>query len=116
MNWDEINEEVQKNGNLKTVTMETLREAMGVAKLGVNVRTQIRKKLASMGIGHIPEQLPTYQHEQVRLYKRGTDVGDMIELAHTPGEENDRKLSEQFGEDKVDYAQVIEQIRTLVSE
>lgn len=90
MTWDEINEEVLRNGSVKTFTMDTLRAATGVAKLGVHVKAIIKKQLAGFGLGHIPEELPSYQHVSVRLHKRGTQIGDMIELAHTPGELNDR--------------------------
>lgn len=32
--WAEIKDDVEKNGNIKTVTMEELRDAQGAAKLG----------------------------------------------------------------------------------
>jgi len=114
--WDSIKTAVESNGNIHTVTMETLRNAHGAAKLGVHVRTEITSHLAGMGIGHVPKTLPTYQHEPVRLYKRGTAVGDLIETVLAPGEQNDKKLVEQLGESDVKYAEIIEQIRDLVSE
>ncbi len=36
-------------------------------------------------------KLPSYQHEQVRIYKRGTPVGQLIETVLKPGETNDAK-------------------------
>ncbi len=80
MAWDDIKNEVVSNGNVKTFTMEKLRDAHGSAKLGVNVCGEISQELARMGLGHIPEVLPTYQHEFVRVYQRGTDVGNLIDL------------------------------------
>jgi len=114
--WDEIKDKVEKNGDVKTVTMEELRDAHGALKLGVHVRTAISSKLAGMGLGHIPEVLPSYQHELVRLYKKGTPVGELIATVLTPGEQNDSKLTEQFAGDGVDYAAIIQQIRELVGE
>lgn len=114
--WDSIKAEVENNGNVQTVTMETLRNAHGSSKLGVNVRAEIGSRLAGMGLGHVPKSLPTFQHEPVRLYKRGTPAGDLIETMLAPGEQNDRKLVEQLGESDVKYAEVIEQIRDLVAE
>lgn len=117
--WDaikEIKEEVENNGNVLTVTMERLRNAHGSAKLGVHVRTEISSQLAGLGLGHVPKSLPTYYHEQVRLYKRGTPVGDLIETVLASGEQNDKKLVDELGESDVNYAAVIEQIRELVSE
>lgn len=82
----------------------------------MNVRAEIGSRLAGMGLGHVPKSLPTFQHEPVRLYKRGTPAGDLIETMLAPGEQNDRKLVEQLGESDVKYAEVIEQIRDLVAE
>lgn len=114
--WDEIKSNVEANDNVSTMIMSELRDATGKDKLGVHVRKEISKTLAGMGLGHIPQELPSYQHEAVRLYKRGTPVGDLIEMVMTPGESNDQKLKEQFEERTVDYARIIEQIRELVSE
>lgn len=116
MNWDEIKDRVERNGNVATFIMEELREAHGAGKLGVHVREQISKTLAGMGLGHVPEDLPSYQHEQVRLYKHGTAVGEIIRTVLTPGEQNDRALVEQFGDESPDYAAIVERIRDLVSE
>jgi len=116
MNWNEIKENVEKRDNVMTVTMDILRDAHGAGKLGVYVRQDIAKKLAGMGLGHVPQSLPNYQHDQVRLYKRGTPVGDLIELVLSPSEPNDTKLVEQFREDKVDYAAIVTQIREMVSD
>jgi len=114
--WDSIKAAVENNGNVHTVTMETLRNAHGSAKLGVHVRTDITSQLAGMGLGHVPKSLPTSQDQPVRLYKRGTPVGDLIEAVLAPGEQNDNKLVEQLGESDVKYAEIIDQIRDLVGE
>lgn len=114
--WDEVKKKVEGNGNILTLTMTELRDAAQRDKLGVNVRAEISKTLAGMGLGHIPQELPSYQDELVRLYKRGTPVGDLIEMVMCPGEQNDRKLKENFPESAVDYASIVEKIRGLVSE
>lgn len=114
--WNAIKDAVEKNGDVKTVTMEELRNAHGAAKLGVHVRDTISSTLAGMGLGHIPEVLPTYQHELVRLYKRGTPVGDLISIVLTPGEQNDGRLVEQFTGGGVDYSAIVQKIRELVEE
>lgn len=115
-NCDEVKKIVETNGNVFTLAMTELKDAAGKDKLGVNVRAEISKILAGMGLGHIPQELPSYQHESVRLYKRGTPVGELIEMVMSPGEQNDRKLKEKFPESAVDYASIIEKIRELVSE
>lgn len=93
--WSQIKDAVEKNGNLKTFTMEQLREAHGTARLGVQVRAQISRALAGLGLGHVPEELPSYQHEEVRLYKNGTPVGELIATVLRPGRHNDSRLSAQ---------------------
>lgn len=114
--WDEIKSDVEKNGNIKTVTMEHLRDAQGAAKLGVNVRAEISRSLAGIGLGHVPTELPGYQDELVRLYKNGTPIGDFIRMVLEPGQQNDTKLTQQLGTQGVDYASIISKIRDLVAE
>jgi len=115
-NWDDIKAAVENNGNVLTVTMEQLRDAYGAAKLGVHVRDAISSTLAGLGLGHVPVVLPTYQHELVRLYKKGTPVGDLIETVLTPGGQNDARLSEKFSGDGIDYAAIVQKVRELVAE
>jgi len=80
------------------------------------VRNKIGKTLAGMGLGHVPQELPHYQHEPVRLYKRGTQIGDLIETVLSPGEKKDKILIERFSDEAPDYASIIEQIRDLVTD
>jgi len=91
--------------------MEQLRDAHGAARLSIHVRDAIANTLAGLGLGHVPRILPAYQHELVRLYKKGTPVGDLIEIVLTPGGENETKLKE-----KVADAGIVSKIRELVSE
>ena len=116
MSWDDIKDNVEKNGNVHTFTMEVLRNAHGAAKLGVNVRAEISQTLAGIGLGHVPVDLPSYQHEQVRLYKRGTPVGQLVESVLLPGEQNDKSLADRFGAVGPDYAVMVQKIRELVGE
>ena len=115
-NWAEIKDAVEKNGNVMTVTMKELRDAHGSGALGVHVREQISSELAGLGLGHIPEVLPSYQDESVRVYKHGTTIGELIDTVLKPGQQNDKKLSEQFGGGGVDYAGIVQKIRELVAE
>lgn len=111
--WDQIKKKVEANDNILTITMIELRDAAGKDKLGVHVRSEISKTLACMGLGHVPKELPPNQHELARLYKRGTPVGELIEMVLSPGEQNDSKLKQQFSNSSVDYANIIEQIPKL---
>ena len=115
-NWDQIKDAVEKNGNVKTVTMKDLRDAHGTLKLGSTVREQISAELAGMGLGHIPQVLPNNQDELVRVYKHGTPIGELIDTVLKPGPLNDNKLSAQFGGEDVDNAAIVQKIRELVTE
>lgn len=114
--WESIKNTIEDNGDISTFSMIELRDAAGKEKLGVNVRAEISKTLAGLGVGHIPKELPSYQHETVRLYKRGTVVGDFVEKVLTPGEQNDRFIREQLNESDARNIEIIEAIRELVSE
>ncbi len=116
MSWDKIKELVAENEGVHTVSMEQLRDATGKDKLGKHVISEIRSSLAGMGLGHVPKELPRYQGEQVRLYSRGTAIGEFIESVLSPGVQNDSKLRESFNSESSDYQSIIEQIRDLVGE
>ncbi|MGM8929962.1 hypothetical protein [Salinicola halophyticus] len=114
--WEEIKGRVEEQGNVCTVAMEELREAYGASRLGVHVISDISRALAGVGLGHVPEDLPNYQHEQVRLYKKGTKVGEFIDTVLSPGEQNDKKLTEQFDDQQTDYAEIVRKVRDLVAD
>ena len=116
MSWDEIKKKVEDAGGVLTMTMDVLRDAEGAGKLGVHIRTSISKNLAGNGLGHVPTELPANQHEPVRLYKKGTPVGDLIDTVLNPGDQNDRKLVEQLGHEGPDYRALVQRIRELVEE
>jgi len=94
--WHEIRTSVEGNGNVLTVPMEKLRDAHNVKKLGAIVCAEIHSVLERMGIGHIPEDLPRYQDELVRLYKRATPIGNLIDAVLKPGLKNDSDLRRLF--------------------
>lgn len=116
MTFDEIKAQVEAQGNVKTVTMDVLRNAVGAGRLGRHVRIEISKTLAGLGIGHIPAQLPNSQTDSVRLYKKGTPVGTLIETVLNPSETKDQELVDQVSKDGPDYAAIVAEIRDLVSE
>ncbi len=113
MSWDEIRERLDAE-NCFTITMGTLRDAHGAGKLGPHVSTAISKRLAQMGVGHVPQALPLSQNDQVRLFLHGTAVGDIISMVMTPSEANDTKLLDIVEKSDTSYAGIIAQIRDLV--
>lgn len=113
--WDEIKQKVEKSGNVATLKMEELRDAHGAARLGVNVGAEISGKLAGMGLGHVPEELPSYSNMQGRVYKKGTPVGELIDTVLTTGEQNDSKLINKFAQEGVNYAAIVQRVKELVA-
>ena len=112
--WDDVRTRLEVE-NTFTTTMLHLRDIHGAGKLGPHVTSAISKKLAQMGVGHIPVSLSNSQHEQVRLFLHGTAVGTMISAVLTPGETNDQKLFAYVEDDGTNNAELIEQIREILS-
>lgn len=112
--FETLRHEVEANGNLLAVRMERLRDAYGVGKLGVHVRRGIAEKLGGVGLGFFPgPDLPTYQEQEVRLYRRGTPVADIIDAVVAPSEYGDARLREAGA--PTDAVQLLDRIRELVS-
>ena len=111
--WEDIRARLDVE-NTFTTTMGELRDTHGAGKLGQHVASAISKKLAQMGVGHIPAHLPLAQHDQVRLFLHGTAIGTLISTVLTPGEANDSKLLAYVEEDGTSYAEMVEQIRDII--
>ncbi len=112
MDYNSITEQVARGNGVSTVMMGDLRDAHGAGKLGTTVVENIVAQLASTGLGHVPE-LTTSQWDEVRIYRKGTPVGRLIEAAKTVGQDNDETLRQSVGKD-VRVQGLIEQIRELV--
>ena len=110
-NFDDVRSSVEEHDGILSVTMQELRDAHGVGRLGVHVRNAIRRNLANRGIGHFPNELPVYQHERVRLYIQGSQFADCLEDLNELSPEADERLRDLF---VTNYEELIEQIRQLV--
>lgn len=114
--FDDIKQEVEDNGGVITLQAWELREAQGAGRLTDRINGEISESLRRRGLGHVPfypEDLPTSQYENVRVYDATSALGKVIEAAHTPGEDEDHTLRE--GVDG-DAAGLLNQIRALVAE
>ena len=99
------------NGNLLTVEMGDLRDIHGAGRLGIHVRSSIHRALENAGLGHYPIDLPDYQSGQVRVYRLGSDIADLIAAVTTPSSENDDALRSVSGGEA---AEMIRRIKELV--
>ena len=102
---------VQNAGGLLVCTMERLRDVYEAGRLGPHVRAGISDKLAQHGLGHLPEELPSYQHEEVRVYGRGTRTGKLIEAVLKPSARGDELLVDSAD---ADANETLQRIRALV--
>lgn len=102
---------VEAEGGVLTITMGNLRDAHGAGRLGEHVRTNISRSLLGVGLGHYPKELPSYQHEDVRVYSINSPAGELIDAVLNPGLSNDEKVRQTVGQDA---AKIINKIRDLV--
>lgn len=108
---EELVADLERSEGIMTVTMLRLRNAFGKERLGSHVVAGIAAQLKSRRIAHSPNSLPSYQNEQVRLYKMGTPVADIIQAARRIGPKYDRLLREATGGNA---AAILDQVRALV--
>jgi hypothetical protein len=112
--FDDIKKLVDEDGGVTTVDAADLRDAQGAGRLSTGIMKKISKNLANRGLGHVPydaEQLPTGQWEQVRVFNRASQVGEVLIAAHEPGEEGDAILREAV---TGDARRLLEQVRDLI--
>ena len=109
--YDALRKQVDADGGLYTSSMEQLREIEGAGRLGQHVRASISNNLAAHGLGHLPTELPSYQEFQVRVYRLGTALADVINAVLSPNATGDQVLRQVATADAQD---VIKKIRALV--
>ena len=112
-NLDDLSDALQKNDGILTVTAEDLRNRYGADRLGVNVRAAISKELAGRGLAHYPTELPDRQGEQVRVYRQGSPVAEIIDAVLTVGAKADAKLRKAA---RADSEKVLAKIREYLDE
>lgn len=111
--YDALRKQVEADSGLYTTTMEELREIEGAGRLGQHVRAAISGNIGANGMGHLPEVLPAYQQQEVRIFRLGTPLADVVGAVLTPSTPGDQVLR-QVG--TADAQEVIKKIRQLVCE
>jgi hypothetical protein len=110
--YDELAKHVQDQGHIAVFDMGILRDLEGAGKLGKYVRSAISKSLGSHGLGHFPEDLPIYQHEEVRVFRRDSPVGRVVDAVLHPSANGDAVL--RVLTDNDDHER-LEQIRQILA-
>lgn len=117
-NMKDVAAAVSENGNLMRATLGDLREALGYTRLGVRVLGYIADGLDGEGLGYFPQwvldgeinQAPRYG-DVVRVFKKGTAVGDVIMAVLEPTNAGDERLREYAGSDA---AETLKRLRALL--
>lgn len=78
MTWPELLSAVEGNQGIYQVPMETLRQLEGRQRVGKHILSAIDEKLATLGLGHLPEELPNRHQQTVLLYRFGTPASEVI--------------------------------------
>lgn len=76
--WADLAKSIDANHGVALVPMETLRRLEGAQRLGVHVLNSISKRLRTLGLGHLPNELPNRQDQDAILYRLGSPASEVI--------------------------------------
>jgi len=77
--WHDLLTAVESNEGVHRVTMETLRRLEGRQRVGKHILSSIEDKLKTLGLGHLPQELPNRQQQTVLLYRVGTPASALVQ-------------------------------------
>lgn len=110
--YNDVAEKVDDNDGVISIGMDVLKRVHGVDRLGRIVRENISENLNGRGLGHYPKEgLPSSQYDDVRIYRRNSQIGKLIEAVTEPGESEDELIR---GMVDSGTEQTIERIQELV--
>lgn len=114
--WQDMQQGLHDQQGVTVVSMITLRDLEGVARLGVNVINNIDTHLTLLGIGHIPAELPMDGKHDVILYEVDSPAGRIVESIKTGqvGLEVARMLEHVNATSNVSVRQIKEYAGSLV--
>ena len=111
--FEDIAQEVDSGAGIALVPMWRLRDAAGFSKLGANVVKTIAGQLDKHSLGSLPPEtaLPISQNEEVRIYRQGSPVADLVQAVMYPSGKGDQLLRQLSMDDR---EEILDQIRMLV--
>jgi hypothetical protein len=77
--WHELLSAVESNQGVHRISMETLRRLEGRQRVGKHILSSIEDKLKTLGLGHLPSELPNRQQQTVILYRVGTPASALVQ-------------------------------------
>lgn len=115
----DVAQATEENGDLLPVSLLDLRQALDYDRLGVRVLRWIADGLDGEGLGYFPqwvldgEQNETPRaHDIVRVYRKGTPLGKVIDAVLNPTNRGDEMLRQSGGGDA---ASTLDRIRELLA-
>jgi hypothetical protein len=103
--YEDLKVHVEGQGHVGVYQMALLRDIEGAGKLGIHIRKKISEELGAHGLGHLPEDLPIYQEQAVRVFTRNSKVGRTIDAVLHPSTAGDallRSIADDDAQRKVD--------------
>lgn len=90
--WHDLLAAVEETDGIYRVPVETLRRLEGRQRVGKHILSSIEEKLATLGLGHLPTELPNRQQQKVLLYRVGTPASEVVKavqdgLTNSPSNE-----------------------------
>lgn len=77
--WADLLSQVETNSGVTKIPMATLRQLEGRQRVGKHILSAIQDKLDTLGLGHLPQDLPNRQQQSVMLYRYGTPAAEVIQ-------------------------------------
>ena len=87
--YEDLRNRVEANQGIFTFHMRQLRQVQGAGRIGPLVNSEIRRKLAALGLSHQPKKLPERQERLVRVFKKGSPVAAVITAVQKVKFQND---------------------------
>ena len=94
--WNGLLATVETNEGVHRVSMETLRRLEGRQRVGKHILSSIEDKLATLGLGHLPKELPNRQQQTVLLYRVGTPASALVQAVQNGLNESPNSEADTF--------------------
>lgn len=77
--WQDLRAAVENHHGVFRIRMEVLRQLEGRQRVGKHILSSIEEKLTTLGLGHLPKELPNRQQQNVLLYRVGTPASVLVD-------------------------------------
>lgn len=107
---DGLLEAVEDQGNLAVCAMFQLRDACGWDRLTARIAEDIEVQLAQRALGVFPRPIPQSRRAEVRVYKKGTSLGNLVDAVLDPAEHRDDLLRASANRDSDDILRKVQRL------